>query len=167
LNALVLDGGTLSSVASDATYGSWSLDYGVSTPGDGSTSYITGGNLSLTEIGGTVFNVGAGDTLNVSSVIAHTTDAADTGLIKSGPGMMVLSGSNTYTGGTTVDDGTLVVQSPDSLLNGSSLFVGDSALLDQFDARAPIKQSLVAVPEPGTAALLLVAGLLLLYRWRR
>src|SRR5208283_5483762 len=61
LNALVLDGGTLSSVASDAAYGSWSLDYGVFTPGDGSTSYITGGNLSLTEIGGTVFNVGAGD----------------------------------------------------------------------------------------------------------
>ena len=107
MDALVLNGGTLSAVASDATYGSWNPDYGISTPGNGAASYITGGNLALTEAGGTVFNVGAGDTVNVSSVIAHVTGSPDNGLIKSGAGTLVLTAANTYTSATTINGGTL------------------------------------------------------------
>lgn len=114
LNALVLNGGTLSSVASDTTYGSWNPDYGISTPGNGSTSYITGGNIALTQSGGVVFNVGTGDTLSVSSSIAHVTGSPDNGLIKQGAGLLILgSVGNNYTSLTTVSAGTLA-------LNGTS-----------------------------------------------
>ena len=124
LNALVLGGGTLAETgAANATYGNWNPDYGVSTPGNGSTSYITGGNLALTQSGGTVFNVGAGDTLNVSTVLAHVSGVSDTGLVKQGGGVLVLSGQNTYTGGTTVSAGTLALRSGGSLGTGNLTIV--------------------------------------------
>ena len=75
LSALVLNGGTVSATTANGTYGNWNFDQGVSTPGNGSTSYITGGNAALTQNvttaggTGTQFKVGnwPGDTLNVST----------------------------------------------------------------------------------------------------
>jgi fibronectin-binding autotransporter adhesin len=129
LNALVLAGGTLAAAAADPIYGSWNPDYGVSTPGNGTTSYITGGNLALTQTEGTVFNVGAGDTLIISSVIAHSSSVSDTGLIKSGPGLLTLTGVNTYTSGTTIIGGTLAVTKPASLgAAGGLLTIGPGTL---------------------------------------
>ena len=73
LSAVVMNGGTLSTTGiADTTYGNWDLNGGVSTLGNGSTSTISGGTVALTETGGTIFAIGAGDTLNVSSVVAHT-----------------------------------------------------------------------------------------------
>ena len=108
LEHLVLNGGTLSASFPNTSYGNWNLDYGVSTPGTGKTSAISGGNASLTQAGGVVFNIGSGDTLNVSTVLAHL-GAGDNGLIKSGTGTLTLAEANTYTGATTVSNGTLQV----------------------------------------------------------
>ena len=70
LSALVMNGGTLNAtVRLEMLYGNWDLDWGVSTLGNGSSSSITGGTLVLTEGGGTIFNIGSGDTLNVSSAV--------------------------------------------------------------------------------------------------
>ena len=77
----MLNGGTLAAATANASYGNWNPDYGVSTLGSSNTSYISGGNLALTQAGGTVFNILAGDTVNVSAIIAHTTAGGDTGLI--------------------------------------------------------------------------------------
>jgi autotransporter-associated beta strand protein len=121
LNTLVLSGGTLSAAISNATYGNWNFDCGVSTPGNGSTSYILGGNAALSEAGGTVFNIGSGDTLDVTSVLAHTA-VPDNGLIKSGNGRLVLSNVNTFTGGTTIDSGTLSVAADAALGSGTVTF---------------------------------------------
>ena len=46
LGPLVLDGGTLQS-AVGFTNGNWVLSGSVSTPGDGSTSYISGGTIEV------------------------------------------------------------------------------------------------------------------------
>ena len=46
------------------------------------------------------------------------------GLIKTGAGIVTLSGTNTYTGGTTVSVGTLVVNGANALPNGGNLTVG-------------------------------------------
>ena len=46
------------------------------------------------------------------------------GLVLSGPGTLVLSGSNSYEGGTTVAEGTLIVATGGALPTGTSLTVG-------------------------------------------
>jgi hypothetical protein len=83
------------------------------------------------------------------------------GLAEIGSGMLVLSGTNTYTGGTFVGDGTLIADNSQALANGSDLTVGNAA------AFAPVIPSASAgslVPEPSTLALLIVGAALI---WRR
>jgi autotransporter-associated beta strand protein len=62
---------------------------------------VTGNTLTIS--GGGPLNVGSG----LSATLASALSAAD-GIEKTGGGTMVLSGSNTYTGTTTVNAGTLV-----------------------------------------------------------
>jgi len=50
------------------------------------------------------------------------------GLTKNGVGTWVLSGANTYTGATTVNNGTLLVNEPGSLAAGSTVTVNAGAL---------------------------------------
>ncbi|HEU5396635.1 MAG TPA: autotransporter-associated beta strand repeat-containing protein, partial [Verrucomicrobiae bacterium] len=67
--------------------------------GGSSTAYIGGGSLNPT------WRIGARNTTNTfAGVIA---DSGVTSLIKTGTGTLVLTGGNTYSGGTTVDDGIL------------------------------------------------------------
>ncbi|NBT07056.1 MAG: hypothetical protein EBS54_10275, partial [Betaproteobacteria bacterium] len=54
------------------------------------------------------FNVGSGKDITIGQVLENASGAAGT-LTKSGAGVLTLSGANTYTGGTTVSAGTLVV----------------------------------------------------------
>jgi fibronectin-binding autotransporter adhesin len=111
LEALVLNGGTLSETGAASAYGNYDLQHGVSTPGSGLTSYIVGGNAALNETNGTVFNIGAGDTVIVASALQRVTQSSivDTGLIKTGPGALFLTLANTYTASTTVTAGTLAL----------------------------------------------------------
>jgi autotransporter-associated beta strand protein len=91
------------------------------------------------------------------------------GLTIMGDGTLLLSGTdNTYSGGTTVDSGTLIVGFAGALPDGSSLSIGAGAP-PTFDsspaaaaAVAPLDaaQSIAAVPEP-SALVLLVAALAL------
>ena len=130
LNALVMNGGTLSATSANGTSGNWNFDQGVSTPGAGLTSYITGGNALLCQTGGTVIDVGSGDTLNVSTSLAHIGALADTGLIKRGSGTLVLSGANYYTSATTINGGTLELSGGYNRIQPSnSITVGSGATL--------------------------------------
>ena len=92
-------------------------------------------------------------------------------LLLDGPGTLILSSSNSYSGGTTVAAGTLIATSSESLLDGSSLTVGANAgsiFAAASPAAVPALQGLAAVPEPGTLALFSVAGLVAAAAvWRR
>ena len=97
-------------------------------------------------------------------------DAAS--LTLSGGGQLILSGNNSYGGGTVVNAGTLYVTSSAALPGETSLTVGagGTMVFDPSDA-APIGTSplaVAAVPEPSTFALLGAGALALLCcAWRR
>ena len=127
LEALILNGGTLSAASPNNTYGNWNFDQGVSTLGNGSTSSITGGNAALTQTGGTVFNIGTGDTVNVSTILANTGLITSLALNKTGAGTLNLSGANNYTSATTISGGTLSAGVA-SVANVSGAFGKNSAV---------------------------------------
>ena len=90
------------------------------TAGTGYTSTINAASVTEQQTGGLIFNVGAtgasnGIGLLVSSPILQGSSAGSTGLIKTGLGTMVLSGANTYTSQTSINQGTLQVNAGGTL----------------------------------------------------
>ena len=143
---------------------------------------LSGGNLlNLTDTsGGTVALAvgGNGDSTTFSGEIS-----GGGALIKTGSGTLVLSGSDNYTGGTTVADGTLVITEAGTLPGGSNLTVGADATFvfdpSYGEAGTPAASAMlvpsaaspgeafpaaIAVPEPSTFVLLGVAALLATYK---
>ena len=110
----------------------------------------------------------AGTTLFISGNVSQS--SAPETLKLCGPGTLVLSGTNSYTGGTFVTEGTLEVLNPAAIPCGSSLMVGESAAL-AFDEAAsqwsPGETASAAstspVPEPGTIGLFLFGGSVMLF----
>ena len=101
-------------------------------------------------------------------------------LVETGAGLLTLTGNDTYTGGTDIEDGTLEAMSPEAIPTGSGLTVGANGTVDFGDpsgagefavARASSSASpagVAAVPEPGTLALLSAAGIIAAAAvWRR
>jgi autotransporter-associated beta strand protein len=144
-----------------------------------SATYPTGGSGAMTAVimGGSnspVISLAASSSVsagpNVTLIIESTIGNPQTGattLIKTGAGTLILSGSNSYTGGTIVEAGDLIVDSSTALRGGSSLFVGQQASSLFAPSIAEASGGETAVPEPETL-MLLIAGLVAgLGVWRR
>ena len=95
-----------------------------------------------------------------------------------GPGTQLLAGTNTYTGGTIVEAGTLIANNNEAIEDGNNLSVGNDLIafggVISADAASPAGQAAAAtaiapVSEPGTLALAaaLVAGAAVYRRLRR
>jgi fibronectin-binding autotransporter adhesin len=119
LNDIQLNGGTLTSTTGHTSssepfapvYGAWNLNGSVTSTGTStiSTSDPSKGWIMLKVPGDktTDFNVASG-TLTVSApVVDNPTDGNIGSLSKSGAGDMVLSAVTTYSGSTTIKEGTL------------------------------------------------------------
>jgi autotransporter-associated beta strand protein len=103
---------------------------------------------------------GAASTFDADSgdIVVTGNISGSQGLIKTGDYKLTLSGTNTYTGGTTVSGGELIATSRYALPDGSNLTVGDGSL---FTPAAVVpSEATAAVPEPGTLALV-AAGVVL------
>jgi autotransporter-associated beta strand protein len=98
----------------------------------------------------------SGDLLTIAGNIADGTGVHR--LVKQGAGTLVLSGSDTFRGGATVSDGTLIATSVAALASGTNLTVGGGAwMFDSSSASAIIESTpggATAVPEPRTWAIL-------------
>jgi autotransporter-associated beta strand protein len=123
--------------------------------------------------GGSLLTVEAFDNANGAVAITRGI-SGNGGLTKIGSGALTLSGTDSYTGLTTVSDGKLIVSSRFGLRDGANLAVGAQVSLlpdpPMEDAEAigppvsaPTAATVFTVPEPGTLALLTVAALAGLY----
>ena len=131
---LTLNGGTLTDggTQSQLYYGTWDLDDGVVVSGGTNVSTISCLNVIPTKSSGTTFNVAAGGTsggidLLVSGSLIKGIYAADTGVIKSGNGVMALAGANTYTGSTLINAGTLALTGSGSISGTSVISLASNA----------------------------------------
>ena len=96
--------------------------------GANSMTIGTGNPTSLLDLGGATrtFNIASGTT-TISPVIQNG------GLAKTGGGDLSLSGSNTYTGNTTIKAGTLKLDGNGGIANSAVVTVGDSATAAVLD----------------------------------
>ena len=147
-NSLTLDNSGNAAVVS-ATEGTHEILAAIEL--NGSVSVSLSGN-SLLAIGGDISENVAGTTLTLGG---------------DGSGELILSGSNSYTGGTIVASGTLAVTAATALPEGSSLTIGAGGtfIFDPTASAAPLSVDsaagiVQAVPEPGALALLAVVGVL-------
>ncbi len=106
---ITLMGGSIIGSSGTGNQGRLYIRYGITTLVTNITATIANGNLNLQA--NNSFNVAAGATpsgvdLRLDAAIAG---AASYSLVKSGAGIMALSGANTYSGPTTVSAGTLLV----------------------------------------------------------
>jgi outer membrane autotransporter protein len=109
----VQQGGTLN-VAGGFTVSSATVTAGTAGGGTSTAGSAFGSGIFLQGNGTVNFAPGSGVTQTISDVIADQTGSGGTGgnagswgLTKSGPGTLVLSAANTYTGGTTVTGGLI------------------------------------------------------------
>lgn len=105
--------------------------------GQGAASSIIDGTLTAgsSGVGGNLyFHVVTNGTLTVGATIANN-GAGAVGLVKANAGTLLLSGSNTYTGGTYVNQGTLQLGAANRISDSSALTVatGGTFSLNNFN----------------------------------
>ncbi|WP_296217862.1 DUF4347 domain-containing protein, partial [Pseudomonas sp. UBA2684] len=115
-----------SSLASTAlTINSVSLNESLTFDMDAASGMsLTSGTLTLGAATTQTFTNGTGDTATLSSVIAGSG-----AFTKAGAGGLTLSGTNTYSGATTVSAGILTVSGGDAISSNSSVAVAGGATL--------------------------------------
>jgi fibronectin-binding autotransporter adhesin len=150
------DSGTLTLSASNSYSGGTTLSLGTLALGNanalgsgnltvnGGTLDLGGNNLTAANLGGTGGTISLGtNTLTASMTSGRQFNGTISGggdLVKTGASFLTLAGSNSYTGGTTISDGTLFVTGAGTLGNASGAITisntTSTATLDLRNAQA-------------------------------
>jgi fibronectin-binding autotransporter adhesin len=138
-----LTGGTLQSNSGVSTASGAQLEWNrtsVTTLASATTSTIGGrinirGDNGYTTVDLTVADGAAATDLAVTAAITEA--AGGRGIAKHGPGTMVLSGNNSYTGATTVNDGLVIVQNGNGIGNLSNVTLNNASQL-RLDANESV-----------------------------
>ena len=113
---IVLSGGTLTSSAGNGTYGSYWMNNSGTITASGTGNTISAVNFGINAGQTLTLNTPlAGDTLTASSQFFGYNNSATAALAKSGSGMLILTGSSTLAGPTTINGGTLQLANPNAL----------------------------------------------------
>jgi autotransporter-associated beta strand protein len=135
----------------------------------GSSAATSNVTLTLSGTGATISSTDASGNAEIMPIYA--TLAGSGAMTYTGSGKLILSGTNTYMGGTTVNSGTLIVSNSQALADGSSLTVGNAwAFSPAPTAESPVVSAAATVspvPEPGTLALVSAGALAGMGLWRR
>ena len=122
-NNVTLRGGSLSGTGSGhVSYGHYTTYYGSTTTiahiGDATSIIDAAGGITLQENQLLIFDVanGVSDVDMLVSADISPQDSSASGITKTGLGTLRLTGSNTYTGATTINAGTLLLDSPGSIM---------------------------------------------------
>ena len=99
---------------------------------------LAGASSALAGTGARVFEQGA----SISGVIQGVVDGPGVGLTKTGSGTLTLNGANTYTGNTTVSNGTLAIAVA-SIDTNSTVSIASGATLQLNFATTNVVSSLV------------------------
>jgi autotransporter-associated beta strand protein len=144
-NTVTMTGGTISGPGTGDANGVFSIDpqggangFNATSDAAGNPAVINSTNISL-QSGNIIFNVTRGPANPAADMIIASTirpyGANTNGIVKSGSGILELTGSNTYTGVTTVTAGTLVAVGPNvsstnstTVSNGMLSIVGSNSL---------------------------------------
>ena len=164
-NVTLTDGVLTATTGQQGGYAAWNVNGTITSSGNSliSTSDPVYGSVMLNSSGGsagtTTVNVSSG-TLTISApLVQDSVDNIVDALRMTGAGTLVLSGTNTYTGGTIVNSGTLIAANNEAIADGTSLTVGNALAFPTPVVPAPVAAPAVSpVPEPGTVALLVAAA---------
>ena len=124
--SITMTGGTISGYA--CWYNGITNTPTLTTNPSNTTAVISGGlNLRLGSTGNLTFNVAQGNTGGADLVVSGSiaSDGAGENVIKTGPGMLSLTGTNNYNGTTTINGGILQVSSAAALSNYSTYNVAN------------------------------------------
>ncbi len=155
---LVFDGGKLSyvrGVPGAATTNNTPVNFtGTSaTPSTNRNFTINSGKSGTIDVqNGT--NVPTTTTLTMSGGSANTNG----GLIKSGPGTLILTGANQHTGGTTVSAGSLLVNGPGSLSTGTVTVSSGATLGGNGTIAGTVSPAAGGIIAPGASVGTLTVG---------
>ena len=129
--------------------GSGSVTFAATVPVNlGATGTTTDRTFNLNTSGST-------NSLTINGVISDGTNGTTKGIIKAGPGLLVLAGANNYTGSTTVNNGTLTVNSTgkvgsgDLAANNTNTGVGNATVVN-FSSAQTVGALSGAISTPGS-----------------
>ena len=134
----------------------------------GTSAALSAGSVAIN--GGTIVADGPGGSITANLLYASSSSSTYQGIlagsgdsltVNSAGAVLVLSGRvNSYTGGTFVTSGELIVGNPGSIADGTPLSVGSgiaafgAPIVPPTDAAAEV----MPVPEPGTSVLLVLSA---------
>ena len=121
---IILSGGTMTSTTgAGAPDGAWDFFGNTISTASGTTNYITGVGDFAVRTGSASFNLGANSTLTITVPVMEYTPTSSPNFNITGPGTMILAGTNTY--GTNSGTATAVQVGFNSLA-GNLLLAGSS-----------------------------------------
>jgi fibronectin-binding autotransporter adhesin len=127
MGSIVINSGTLDVTAARTLSGNKAQNW------NGNFTFAGSNTLNM---GSGAVTLGANSTVTVSAstlTVGGDISGSGFGLGKSGAGSLILSGSNSYTGATTVNSGTVVFDGANALSSSTSLLNASSATLSFLD----------------------------------